>query len=300
MNIDTMNFKLELEFSGINFNKIVKKFQDNNIRYTENYNNNPVDMKSFKEWFLHYDCSCDIEDQVYFPGIEISSKNLTFQKIPEIKKVLNILSKIIKEDPYHNEILNNKCGLHVHIEKPKWNNNDMRWVNLILVFQQFENVLFSVHDYSRKINSYCRGFNTIDNWNSFIAKHINCRENYRDGPEMSEYPVVRNKSLTIEFRHGSMTLIPEHILNWTRLLMILISHVDKHEELMPTNYKGGTLEKLEAILRDNNASYLLNWINKRSSEEKDYKKELYLPKESNNDLSESNNETNSMAYAATA
>jgi hypothetical protein len=210
MNIHDLTFGVELEFnSPLSRDKTTAflKKEGVEVRF-ESYNH---DTKN--HWKLTTDGSLTSS------GCELVSPILKGEEgLDQIKKITSILQKI-------GCVIDNRCGLHVHIGVRQIPNQLDFFKKLVMIYNNHIETFDSLMPVTRRKNSniYCRDFNT-DNCDK-IKSSVNL-QNLIMLLQDTRYTKLNLQSYwlhgTVEFRHHSGTLSFYKIKNWIDICRHLV------------------------------------------------------------------------------
>jgi len=170
------------------------------------------DSKDFLSWVIKNDESC---------GIEITTPIIESEKqFSDIRKLTDKLNSDFREQ----EIINNRCGLHVHIDVSDYKNMQCirNLANIISILEK--PVIYKMIKKNRIRNKYCKSTNFSKKLNGFGKNISKFKKNV-------ELKFDRNRGLnlrslqkfgTVEFRYHHATIDFKEIWNWIYFLQTVV------------------------------------------------------------------------------
>jgi hypothetical protein len=190
------------------------------------------------KWDVKPDNSCG--PVALSAGIEVTSPIL--RKVSDLGQISTVLL-ILRELEFH---INERCGLHIHLDMRKTTREDRERLMSFLV--RYEEAFFQMAPLSRQDSNFCLRFPA-----ALIQDFRAGRDRRSWNP--AYHPIGRpryfwmNGSMSVhstyEFRLMQSTLDEEQVLGWTKLLLLVFSNFVLHRK---TTRWGRAVTKSKFIL----------------------------------------------------
>jgi len=211
------------------------------------------DPKDFLHWIVKHDESC---------GIEITTPIIESEKeFSNIRKFTDKLNSDFREQ----EIINSRCGLHVHIDVFDYKN--MKCIkNLVNIISILEKpVIHKIIQKNRVKNKYCKTINFTKQLNGFGNDISKFKKNIELNFDRNRGLNLRSlqKFGTIEFRYHHATINYDEIWNWISFLQSIVEYASYSENEKEINYiseQNIEIEKVFSLieLEKETQNYILN------------------------------------------
>lgn len=154
-------------------------------------------------------------------GLDITSPTLTATR-QDLSMVYNVMNAFRQQMQGANCVRRN-CGFHVNMDISDLNKNQLR--NLLKLVSIFEPNIFQIFPDSRTDNGYCkalspRSYSWINNFDPETSAYNACNDIFDQFTATNLGNYLTNG--TIEFRYAASTVRGIKVVNWIKLLLILI------------------------------------------------------------------------------
>ena len=199
-------------------------------------------------WTLKSDGSCGYE--VTTPAIQASENNFA-----KLYKIIHDFRRSIAGT----HIIDRRCGLHVHFSISEFTSAQIK--NLINTFKSYEDILISLQPPSRHQNYYAERIKSNGsltralNNPAFSTRSLPITNHY-SGLNFNRY----SQRKTIEVRYAAGSIRERKIVNWTQVLLYLIEHSKRVENVV---YRDRTLEDLKILIMETATS---SWLDQKKGD----------------------------------
>lgn len=199
----------EVEFASVS-NPLRSIEQDLSAQGERVYNAGYYRHSNGTTWDLKTDSSC---------GYEIASPVITtYDHLVKAAKVVEVIKR-------HGGFVNEKCGLHVHIDM---NHIDAATFERVMRFMsRYENAFFLLADQTRQSNQYCR---KLDGQPARIKRGADFRTTWTNKHYWLNGTHLGGQG-TLEFRLMASHLQAEYIVGWVLFLVHTVDYLIKGKKV---------------------------------------------------------------------